>query len=223
MAKEEQVKLLKKSVKGWNAWRQEYPKVHIDLSMANLPKANLSDANLIGANLSKANLSYANLFEANLFGGNLSKADLSKANLAAANLIGANLSEADLAGADLAGADLERVQLVETNLKNTNLQGCRIYGISAWSLQLAGTKQQDLIITREDEPVITVDNLEVAQFIYLLLNNKKIRDIIDTITSKTVLILGRFTPERKAVLDTLREDLRKRNYLPNCVRLRQAC
>ena len=38
--------------------------------------------------------------------------------------------------------------------------------------------------------------------------------MIDTITSKAVLILGRFTDERKAVLDALREELRKRNYLP---------
>ena len=29
-----------------------------------------------------------------------------------------------------------------------------------------------------------------------------------------VLILGRFTPERKAVLDALREELRRRDYLP---------
>ena len=29
-----------------------------------------------------------------------------------------------------------------------------------------------------------------------------------------MLILGRFTPERKAVLDALREELRKRDYLP---------
>ena len=45
-----------------------------------------------------------------------------------------------------------------------------------------------------------MDDLEIAQFIYLLLNNQKIRHVIDTITSKIVLILGRFTPERKAVL-----------------------
>jgi hypothetical protein len=64
------------------------------------------------------------------------------------------------------------------------------------------------------QPEITVDNLEVAQFMYLLLNNKKIRDVIDTITSKVVLILGRFTSERKAVLDAIREELRKRDYLP---------
>jgi hypothetical protein len=60
---------------------------------------------------------------------------------------------------------------------------------------------------------VTIDNIEVAQFIYLLLHNQKIRDVIDTITSKAVLILGRFTPERKAVLDALREELRQRGYL----------
>jgi hypothetical protein len=34
------------------------------------------------------------------------------------------------------------------------------------------------------------------------------------VAPKTVLILGRFTDERKAVLDGLREELRKRDYLP---------
>ena len=56
--------------------------------------------------------------------------------------------------------------------------------------------------------------MKVAQFIYLLLNNKEIRDVIDTISKKVVFILGRFTAERKAILDALRDELRKRNYSP---------
>ena len=48
----------------------------------------------------------------------------------------------------------------------------------------------------------------------MLLNNQKVRHVIDTITSKVVLILGCFTPERKAVLDAIRDELRKRDYLP---------
>jgi hypothetical protein len=79
---------------------------------------------------------------------------------------------------------------------------------------LEWAKQQNLVITAEGEPEVTVDNIEVAQFIYLMLNNQKVRDVIDTITSKAVLILGRFTAERKAVLDALRDELRKRDYLP---------
>jgi flagellar assembly factor FliW len=63
-------------------------------------------------------------------------------------------------------------------------------------------------------PDITVGNLEVAQFIHILLNSEKIRNVIDTITTKAVLILGRFTEERKAVLDAIWEELRRRDYLP---------
>ena len=40
-------------------------------------------------------------------------------------------------------------------------------------LKLDGAEQKNLIITPHDEPEITVDNLEVAQFIYLLLNNER--------------------------------------------------
>ena len=112
--------------------------------------------------------------------------------------------------------NLFAARLVDTDLRDADLTGCFVYGVSAWGLKLEGAKQQNLIITNlaENEPEITVDNLEVAQFIYLMLNNQKIRDVIDTITSKAVLILGRFTDERKAVLDALREELRKRDYLP---------
>jgi hypothetical protein len=46
------------------------------------------------------------------------------------------------------------------------------------------------------------------------LHNAKIREVIDTIVSKVVLILGRFTPDRKAVLDAIRDEIRKYNYLP---------
>ena len=199
MANDEHVALLKQGVAGWNAWRDANPDIRPDLS----------EAFLLGANLSGANLSGANLNQANLL-----KTDLSEANLSEAYLWGADLSEANLSGANLSGADLQRATLVDTDLTGADLTGCRIRGVSAWGLKLEGAKQQNLVITPEDEPEITVDNIEVAQFIYLMLHNQKIRDVIDTITSKAVLILGRFTDERKAVLDALREELRKRDYLP---------
>jgi uncharacterized protein YjbI with pentapeptide repeats len=204
-----------------------------DLSSANLTGANLSEATLggvfaaailTGADLSGAHLSKANLFRANLSGANLSGAflsmaffgetDLSGANLVGATLVGADLSQANLTGADLSEANLGGAQLVDTDLTGANLTGCRIYGVSAWNLKLERAKQQNLVITKYTEPEITVDNIEVAQFIYLLLHNQKVRDVIDTITSKVVLILGRFTDERKAVLDALRDELRNRNLLP---------
>jgi Pentapeptide repeats (8 copies) len=145
--------------------------------------------------------------------------DLAGAHLVGADLSGANLTQANLSGANLAGASLARAclegaRLVATNFEGANLTACQVYGISVWDVNLVEAQQFDIVITYSGEPEITVDNLEVAQFIYLLLHNEKIREVIDTITSKAVLILGRFTPERKVVLDAIREELRKRGRLP---------
>jgi hypothetical protein len=128
----------------------------------------------------------------------------------------------NLRRARLSGANLSLAVLVRTCLTNTTLKGCRIYGISVWDCNLDGAEQLNVNITPEEQPTITVDNLKVAQFIYLLLNNAEIRRVIDTITSKVVLILGRFSPERKAVLDALRKDLRKHDYLPVLFDFREA-
>jgi hypothetical protein len=54
-------------------------------------------------------------------------------------------------------------------------------------LRLKGAKQENLIITPAGAPEVTVDDLEVGQFVYLLLHNEKIRDVIDTIGKKGVL------------------------------------
>jgi uncharacterized protein YjbI with pentapeptide repeats len=195
-----------------------------DLRRARLGAAQVNWANLREARLGGAHLELAGLFEANLTRANLTRAGLNDADLRQADLQGANLVRADLRGANLRGADLHeanlgradlsRATLIDTNLEGANLTGCYVYGISAWNLRLEGAAQSNLVITPKDESPIQIDNLEVAQFVYLLLNNEKIRHVIDTITSKVVLILGRFTSERKVVLDALREELRKRDYSP---------
>jgi hypothetical protein len=228
MADEEHLELIRQGVQVWNDWRAKEPSVRPDLHRASLSGADLHGADLMGedlmgaylfeANLLGAILSGADLFEANLLGADLSGATLGRAHLTQANLRGADLEGANLTRANLSKADLSGVTgaaLAETNLENADLTGCRIYGISAWNVKLSqGTKQENLIITAWDEPEVTADDIEVAQFLYHMMHNDKIRRVIDTITSKVVLILGRFTPERKVVLDALREELRRRNYVP---------
>ncbi|MBD0331193.1 MAG: pentapeptide repeat-containing protein [Chitinophagaceae bacterium] len=185
MADEKQLSMLKEEVEVWNKCRKKNPKTIIDLS----------NSDLVDANLFRANLSYCNLTKANLFR--------------------ANLLEADLTGADLTGANLQCAHMVETAIKHTILTTCKVYGLSAWALKGIPKDQSNLIITPDNEAQITVDDLQVAQFIYLLLNNENIRTVIDTITSKAVLILDRFTDERKKVLDAIREELRhKYNLTP---------
>lgn len=204
------------------------------LNGADLASADLHEANLFGATLVEANLREANLYKADLGFTDLTFADLSKANLTAARLWKADLTaaklikadittanlsmailrETDLTSANLNGAELNYAILVETNLKEANLTGCSIHGISAWDLHLEGTIQENLVVTLANEPTITIDNLEVAQFIYLLLYNKKIHDVINIIKSNIVLVLGRFMPDRKPILEAIRDELRKQHYSP---------
>jgi len=189
-----------------------------DLYGVNLIKSDLYEAFLSGASLRFANLRGANLHGMDLRGidftaAYLVDAVLSGADLSEARFNDANLSHAELDGANLSRADLSHANLVETDLAGANLTGCRIYGLSAWGVKLdEHTKQQSLVITPWNDPEITLDNIEVAQFVYLLLSNEKIRDVIDTIGKKGVLILGRFTPERKVILDALRKKLRSSDY-----------
>jgi uncharacterized protein YjbI with pentapeptide repeats len=191
-----------------------------DLSYAALEKADLRDACLDGANLHGARLSGANLDGASLKGAKLTECSLLGASLQNTDLTDVDLSGSNLTGANLNGATLLRTNLrgamlLETTFRQASLVNCKVYGVSAWQLSVEGTQQEDLLITDDNEPEVTVDDLEVAQFIHLMMNNGRIRAVIDSITSKGVLILGRFSdPARKAVLDGLRTKLREFDLLP---------
>ncbi len=196
-----------------------------DLGGANLMRANLWDVNLRGADLGgvdfwDADLQRADLKGANLIGASFGDARLPQANLAGAYLKGVSFHGADLSHADLSGADLSNTVLINANFLRTKVDGAnisnsKIYGVNVWDLEGEFKEQNQLIITLDETSAITVDNIKVAQFIYLILNNKEVRDVLNTLTSKTVLILGRFAlPERKVVLDALRNKLREYDLLP---------
>jgi hypothetical protein len=221
MANDEHVAILKKGVAAWNEWRKKNRSVplHPDLSGADLTEANLNAADLSGANLQKAYLLGTFFIGANLSGAKLNAADLiwtdfTEADLSWADFKGAKFDQTKLVKANLSGANLQLAMILGADFRGANLTGCSVYGVSAWGLKLEGAKQQNLVITHAYEPEITVDNIEVAQFIYLLLHNEKIRDVIDTIGKKGVLLLGRFTAGRIKILERLRDELRKRDFLP---------
>jgi hypothetical protein len=213
------VAVLERGVKHWNKWRKANPEIQpqlleIDLRDAQLPGVDLRGADLRGALLSNANLSGANLNKTDFYRASLWRANLSAANMMEADLSSTNLNGAVLRGTDLTRTNLRFARLVGADVSEATFSGSFVYGCSFWNLKGSPKEQFNVVITPVTEPAITVDNVEVAQFIYLLLKNQKIRHIIDTITSKVVLILGRFTPERKVVLDAVRDELRKRDYLP---------
>jgi len=218
MANPEHLRILDQGTAVWNQWRAtRAPTASVDLIEAELSHAMLDDANLRLAMLDRANLdsaslkkadlhnawlddamlrgahlSGANLTLANLNGANLYDADLTDATLDEANAIGTYFGDACLQRAQLRHAILSGANLNRTDLSGADLTGAHVYGVSAWDVDTSGAVQQDLVITGADSPRFTTDQIELAQFIHLLLNNARLRDALDTLTTKAVLILGRY-------------------------------
>ncbi len=178
-------------------------------SRAKFCRAVMRDVQMVGINLENAQLQHTDLVHARIMSGRCASASFANADLR-----GAALNQTDFAGCVFTGADLSHTSANEACFAAAKLDGARVYGISVWDVDLTGATQNELIITRKDQPPISVDNLEVAQFIYLLLNNAKLRSVIEAITSKVVLILGPFANERKKVLDDIRAALRRLDFLP---------
>ncbi len=187
---------------------------HCDFTKANMTNINLTKAELLSCDFSDALLTQAILNRVNFLKGQLNGADLSFTQIKNAKLVDANLNQSNLNNADLSDTFLTGSSCIGTNFMNAILENTNVYGISAWDVKIEGSIQKNLVITRPYRPSITVDNLELANFIYLILNNEKIRDVIGTIAKKGVLILGRFTPERKKILDVIRSRLRDNDFVP---------
>jgi hypothetical protein len=221
--------ILKEGVNRWNEWRRENPEIRPILYEADLKKetcvAKLELPNFSNANLINSDFRGMELVEPNFHEANLGGAKLCHAILTSANFCRTDLYETDLSDATLTKANLQGTQLAKTIFERATLKDCKIYGLSAWDLNLKEAKQENHIIRYRyqsegqyadvsKEAQITVEDLQVAQFVYLFLDNKNIRNVIDTMTSKVVLILGRFTDERKKVLDAIRSVLPQMDLTP---------
>jgi uncharacterized protein YjbI with pentapeptide repeats len=192
------------------AFLQSARLVHTDLRGADLSGASFSNAILISANLRRATLTGATCMWCDFSAADLSGADLTEANLRYGQLFDAKLREATLVGTDLMAALLIRV-----DLRAATLDGCRVHGVAVWKTKSdQRTKQANLIVTDYSDPTVTADSLELAQFIHLLIDTAVFRQVIDSMTGKAVLLLGRFTPPRMKVLSAMADRLRELGDLP---------
>src|SRR6267154_1096332 len=193
MADANDLALLKRGVRAWNRVRsKEFAPIR-DLSADPDPpkpkKRDLTGANLRGMDLRSgyfveiafngtdlrgADLRNARMRNVLAHGGFFRLAKLAGADLREADLRQTNLTGADLRGSDLRGANLSQANLVDADLSGARLDGARVFGTSVWNVKLDRASQSNRLITPEGEPNLTVDELEVAQFIYLLTNNKKL-------------------------------------------------
>ncbi len=190
---------------------------HTNLQEATLREANLMDArchltDFRGATLQGANLFCAKLVMCDLSEGEMKAADFRQAtcvrsSFAYANAQDAKFDDADLTmaiflGADLTraklhGASLEGALLIGTDFKGAELWEAKTYGASVWNIVTdENTVQRDLPIRSpdisDDPAMFVVDDIEVAQFLQLLRDHKKLGKIINALTDRLVLLLGPF-------------------------------
>jgi hypothetical protein len=215
-----------------------------DLRQAHLEKASLVKANLIGAALSwihaaGADFSGADLSESKIRSGDLRRAwfnsaSLEHANLERADFTGAKLIGAEVDGADLTQtrfdkADLTRARLDLAILDGTSLLGTRLRGASVGGAHIrhvltnSKTDQRSLLVDvhyvpeRRAGPVVLfteIDDVRLAQFYDAIEEHGSVASLINAGAKRVVLILGRFLPRRKRVLDRLAAALQARGKIP---------
>lgn len=163
-----------------------------------------------------SDICYSSFYRCKFINTELAVSRLGSAEFTECEFINCNLSycsaeETKFISCNILNSNMNNMSLVKTDFSKSSIINTSVYGISSWDLILKKTVQENILISENDN--LSVDNIEIAQFIYLMINNKKIRDILDTITSKVVLILGRFTKERKKVLDYLKKQLQQKGYV----------
>lgn len=147
MTSEELLSILKQGVEAWNAWREDYPDIEVDLCKADLAGADLAGANLSKVQLRDADLRKADLSGTYLRGAWLYAAKLHKVNLCKADLVNANLENTDLQEADLRGANLGCADLHYADLRGVikdDATNMRSKWRLVWQLVNQGGKDQDL-------------------------------------------------------------------------------
>ena len=104
--------------------------------------------------------------------------------------------------------------LIGTDLDDVDLSYSRVYGVSVWDVVGTPRDESSLVVTPPGTARLSADNIMLAQFLYLLIRNANIRQTIDALTTKLVLVLGNFGEERKRVLDGIRDKLRTFGFVP---------
>jgi len=228
------IEFLRTNLRGATLTKTQFEHAHLkeaDLTGATLDWANLEHVNARNAIFDKVVANDSNFEVSTLRGARFRGAQLSRARFHRAYLRDANLSEAGFTGCwlrfatldgaccentDFFGADLRHASMVKTNLKGANLTDVQVFGCSAWGVETDASTRQDLIVginPDDREAPLRAHDLRTAQLLALMLDAGGVRTVIDSVTSKLVLILGSFSPTEKVVLDALRLSLQGYGYV----------
>lgn len=192
-------------------------------------RVNFSGMNLSGVSIHKAFAEGLNLRGAIFEGTHFEEGDFSRADFSGAKFRNTKFNKTILTGARFDGAtfvncNLNRVNLVGASFHVKEITETVVYGIAAWDLQTSDDmKQSRLVIERtyelysdlirQGKVPMMVDDIELAQFIYYLSNHKKMRDALNILNDRGVLLLGQFKDGGLERLYSIREWFQGKGYM----------
>jgi uncharacterized protein YjbI with pentapeptide repeats len=186
----------------------------VRLHQVDMTASDMEESNLFEAQLHHSRLLGVNLRKSNLTGAEFLYTELSRSNLSESNCYSALFDQANLRGANLRGASLEKAHFIESNLEEADLSECKVYNLSAWNLKLPGAIEKELVISNGPNPVVVLDTLELSRRISRTLYYSELQEGIEQPSFPVVLILGKFFDMRKKILEGMKEQLRRRHYIP---------
>lgn len=174
MADEEHLKILRRGLKAWNAWRNDHKDIVPDLREADLKGVDFVERDVENNRaLEGIDLTGAKLERANLRRAHLKFAKLQGANLQAARLYGTILQAADLTGTNFKGARLELSNLSSAELRGANLEGANLRWANLERAKLSGACFRDAVavLANLDEALMDDADLEGATLGKTILTN----------------------------------------------------
>jgi len=224
----------------WEEWKREKKTSDISLDLFNRPHwvgrfkggnpFDFSGLELTGVSIFAAFAEGLTIKNAIFKDVVIEEGDFSRANFSGSTFINTRfnktiLSDACFDGAVFVNCNLNRVNLSDANFSVKEIRETVVYGISSWGLNVSEDSIQSKLIIektygfysdflKNKRIPMMVDNIELAQFVYYLTDHKKMRDTINILNDKGVLLLGKFKHGGLERLYNLRQWFSDRNYMP---------
>lgn len=243
MSQEDYDQIVLQGAEVWNAWRVKNPGP-IDFTAPNWYDCpgpwgvqikgrndlRFSRMNLSGVSIYKAFAEGLNLRDSVFDGTHFEEGDFSRADFSGASFRNTTFNKTILTGATFDGAtfvncNLNRVNLVDASFCVKEITETVVYGIAAWDLHTCDDMKQSKLVIEKTYDLYSdliqqgvvpmmVDDIELAQFVYYLSSHKKLRDTLNILNRKGVLLLGRFKDGGLERLYSMREWLQDKGYMP---------
>jgi uncharacterized protein YjbI with pentapeptide repeats len=226
----------------WNAWRERNPgwsgnfaKPHWydcprgGVQVKGRNRLDFSGMNLSGVLIGGAFAEGLTLRDSVFNDAHFEEGDFSRANFSGATFHNTKFNKTILTGANFDGAsfvncNLNRVNLVGASFRVKEITETVVYGIAAWDLQTSDDmKQSKLVIEKtyafysdliqQGKVPMMVDDIELAQFVYFLSKHAKMRDTLNILNDRGVLLLGRFKDGGLDRLYSMREWFQHKGYM----------